>query len=44
MPPVRARRDGKKGFMILHRCEACGHEKWNRVADDDDVDELTGLL
>ncbi len=44
MPPVRARRDGKKGFMILHRCEACGHEKWNRIAADDDLDELTGLL
>lgn len=43
MAPVALRRDGKKGFMILHRCEHCGHEKWNRSAPDDDPDELAAL-
>ena len=43
MPPVRVKRDGKKGLVILHRCELCGHEKWNRAAPDDDPEEL-GLL
>ena len=44
MYPVRARRDGKKGTTILHRCEGCGHEKWNRSAAEDDVEEPGGLL
>ena len=44
MTPVQAKRDGKKGIVILHRCEHCGHEKWNRSAEDDDREELTGLL
>ena len=44
MPPVRVRQDGKKGLMILHRCDACGHEKWNRAARDDDAGELGRLL
>ncbi|MEZ6197899.1 MAG: RNHCP domain-containing protein, partial [Planctomycetota bacterium] len=43
MHPVTARPDARRGFMILHRCEICGHEKWNRAADDDDRDELTRL-
>ncbi|MCA9322798.1 MAG: RNHCP domain-containing protein [Planctomycetes bacterium] len=44
MPAVRARRDGKKGFMVLHRCDHCGHEKWNRVAPEDSIDEISRLL
>ncbi len=30
--------------MILHRCTACGHEKWNRAASEDDIDEIVPLL
>ena len=44
MPPVRTKQDGKKGMMILHRCEACGHEKWNRAGKGDDFGELGRLL
>lgn len=25
---------------LLHRCTICGHKKWNKVAADDDVDEV----
>ena len=44
MHPVTVRRDGKKGLVILHRCEACGHESRNRAAPDDDSEELGRLL
>ncbi len=43
MVPVRIRQDRKKGMTILHRCESCGHEKWNRCGEDDDPQQL-GLL
>ncbi|MCB9832763.1 MAG: RNHCP domain-containing protein [Planctomycetes bacterium] len=43
MVPVALRRDGKKGFMICHRCELCGHEKWNRSAAEDDPEELARI-
>lgn len=44
MDPVQADYSSRAGFRILHRCEICGHEKWNRAADDDDQDELARLL
>lgn len=44
MVPVRARTDSRKGFMILHRCTACGHEKWNRAGKDDNADEIIILI
>lgn len=44
MYAVEAKQDGKKGYMILFRCEACGHEGWNRSSPDDDVDEIIGLM
>ncbi|MEE9393579.1 MAG: RNHCP domain-containing protein [Planctomycetota bacterium] len=44
MPAVQVRRDGKRGFVILHRCDGCGHEKWNRAAEQDDRAELSRLL
>jgi hypothetical protein len=44
MVPVRSRNDSRKGFMILHRCISCGHEKWNRAGRDDNIDEIVPLL
>lgn len=44
MDPVAATFTPSGGFRILHRCEICGHEKWNRAAEDDDPDELARLL
>ena len=44
MVPIRARNHSRKGFMILHRCTLCGHEKWNRAGKDDDLDEIAPIL
>src|SRR4051812_29248383 len=41
MAPVTLDQDGKKGWMILHRCTRCGKEIPNKAAPDDD---LTGFL
>ena len=44
MFPVAARRDGKKGLMLRHRCQACGEERWQKASAKDDVDEIARLL
>lgn len=28
---------------ILHRCEACQYEKWNKIAGDDNMEALVNL-
>ena len=28
---------------VLHRCEICGHEKWNKLLGEDDRDILISL-
>ena len=36
--------DGSQGnFRILHKCELCGLERWNRNAQDDDFETLLAL-
>ena len=30
-------------YVILHRCESCGHEKWNKAADNDDFEAILRL-
>lgn len=37
MEPVGIDQDGKKGFMILHRCTKCRIEKRNKAAIDDEL-------
>ncbi|HLD71821.1 MAG TPA: RNHCP domain-containing protein [Candidatus Peribacteraceae bacterium] len=37
MQPVLLDQDGKKGWMILHRCTLCHAEKRNKAAPDDDL-------
>lgn len=37
MQPIMLDQDGKKGWMILHRCTLCGVEKRNKAAPDDDL-------
>jgi len=44
MYPVNARKDSRRGVMILHRCESCGHEKPNKAAPEDNVDIIAGLM
>jgi predicted RNA-binding Zn-ribbon protein involved in translation (DUF1610 family) len=42
MEPVASRqRSGQ--FAILHRCQRCGHNQWNRIADEDNFDLITRL-
>ena len=37
---------GQKGatYRILHRCQACGHERWNQSAETDDFDKLLEIV
>ena len=35
---------GLEGARILHKCEACGHEKWNEAAKEDSSDALLSIL
>lgn len=41
MEPMMLDKRGKKGFMILHRCTACGKEMWNCAANDDALEQLS---
>ena len=34
MKPVSVRYNTQKGWQILHRCAACGFERYNIVTDD----------
>lgn len=34
MEPIRVELDSKRGYMIVHRCTACGEIKRNRAATD----------
>lgn len=40
MVPVDLDKSGKKGFVLIHRCLKCDKEMRNRVADDDDFEEV----
>ena len=35
MEPVAVHSHSKKGYMVVHRCQACGAEAVNRLALDD---------
>ena len=41
MEPIGLDQDGKKGFVLLHRCTRCGIERRNRAAPDDDLMRLS---
>lgn len=43
MAPVSVDHSGKKGFMLVHRCTLCGREDRNRLAPDDDMDQVIAL-
>lgn len=38
---VFTRRTGE--YVLVHKCERCGFERYNRVAGDDDFDLVTAL-
>jgi hypothetical protein len=37
MEPIALDQSGKKGFVIIHRCEKCGTKKRNKAAPDDEL-------
>ena len=47
MKPVRVEGNssvkGVEGYMIVHVCEKCGHERRNRVEKNDDFDAVIAL-
>lgn len=43
MEPAGVDHSGKKGFVLIHRCTACGAEDRNRLAPDDDMDVVIEL-
>ncbi len=38
---VFTRRTGE--YVLVHRCQKCGFERYNRIAGDDDFEKVTGL-
>lgn len=40
MQPASIDQSGKKGFIIIHRCEKCGVVKRNKAAPDDELSNL----
>lgn len=36
-----SRRTGE--FVLVHKCQKCGFERFNRIAGDDDFDRITAL-
>ncbi len=43
MAPVAIDQDGKKGWMIVHRCGKCGKTIRNKAAPDDNLSSFTSL-
>ena len=43
MAPVGVRTDGKKGFVITHKCRKCGFVRNNKYQKDDNTELLIKL-
>lgn len=47
MRPVGVVTDGRRGYLVIHRCERCGHQRPNRAAlvgaQPDNMDRLLEL-
>lgn len=43
MYPQKIDHDGKKGWIIFHKCEKCGKIIPNKTAEDDDFDLIVRL-
>jgi hypothetical protein len=37
MEPISVTKSGKKGWILLHKCQKCGETKCNKMADDDNM-------
>ncbi|MFA6917475.1 MAG: RNHCP domain-containing protein [Candidatus Gracilibacteria bacterium] len=40
MIPIQVDQDGKKGWIIYHKCQKCGKMISNMAADDDNFDKI----
>jgi hypothetical protein len=43
MEPIFVDQDGKRGYIITHKCTKCDKEIRNKVAKDDDFDVIINL-
>ena len=43
MKPVEVEKK-KDNYRILHRCETCGHEKWNKAKPEDNFEVLLQIM
>ncbi len=44
MRPIGIVYNSKKGYQIVHRCETCGAQKVNRIAEDCDIPDDVGMM
>lgn len=43
LEPIGLETDSKKGYVIIFRCQKCGKITKNKVADDDNMEEIIKL-
>ncbi len=43
LEPIRVELDGKKGYVIVYRCQKCGSIRKNKAAEDDNMDLIIKL-
>jgi len=43
MEPIEVDKTGKKGYILIHKCIKCGKIMKNKVANDDDFDQIVRL-
>lgn len=43
LEPIGIETNGKKGYIIVFRCQKCGSIRKNKVAEDDDMDKVIAL-
>ncbi|MBN2797469.1 MAG: RNHCP domain-containing protein [Clostridia bacterium] len=44
MKPIAKKIHTKKGIQIMHQCISCGHIMVNRMAEDEQGDDMTFIL
>ncbi|MCL2353153.1 MAG: RNHCP domain-containing protein [Defluviitaleaceae bacterium] len=42
--PIDIVSHSKKGWQIIHKCDSCGFEGKNKLADDDDIEKISILM
>lgn len=40
LEPIEIENNSKKGYVIVFKCKKCGQIRKNKVAADDDIDEI----